>query len=86
MPWSTWRGWDSYAGEMGESIGKEAEDKVEKLLEPYELPEGKSRPEIYGRNEYQPLLSTQLGKLYMLKGHRFYRDNYEKISLHIKIL
>ena len=73
-----------YAGEEGESILQEAQKKAEELLKFYELPEGKPKPEIYGSPEYQPLLSTQLGKLYVLKGHRFYEQNKEVLTRHIK--
>jgi hypothetical protein len=73
-----------YAGEEGESILQKAEKRVEELLKHYELPEGSPKPEIYGKPDYQPLLSTQLGKLYVLKGHRFYDQHKEVLTRHVK--
>lgn len=61
-----------YAGDDGESIREEAEKRAEELLRAYELLPGKSQPEIFGKPDYQPLLSTQLGKLHVLRGHRIY--------------
>ncbi len=65
-----------YAGEeAGEAIRQEAEDEVERLLTEYQLAEGSARPKIYGKPDYQPLLSTQLGKLHVLRGHRIYKNH-----------
>ncbi len=61
-----------YAGESGEGILEDAEKQAEELLKSYELSEGRPKPEIFGSDEYQPLFSTQLGKLHVLRGHRVY--------------
>jgi len=66
-----------YAGEAGENIYEDANKRATELLESYELSEGKFKPEIYGKTEYQPLLSTQLGKLHVLRGHRIYARHQE---------
>jgi hypothetical protein len=34
--------------------------------------DGQPKPEMFDKPEYQPLLSTQLGKLYVLRGHQTY--------------
>lgn len=64
-----------YVGEEGHAIQVDAEKRAEALLKEYELPEGKPKPEIHGKPKYQPLLSTQLGKLYVLRGHQTYESN-----------
>ncbi len=75
-----------YAGEGTERFGEDAENTLKDILKPYELKPGKPRPEIVDKPEYQPLLSVQLGKLYMLKGHRFYQDkgHFSELSRRIK--
>jgi tetratricopeptide (TPR) repeat protein len=62
-------------GEDGNAVQKDAEKRAGILLKDYELPDGKPRPEIYNKPEYQPLLSTQLGKLHILRGHQAYTSN-----------
>ncbi|MEZ0397193.1 MAG: tetratricopeptide repeat protein [Anaerolineales bacterium] len=73
-----------YAGDTGNDFGSRAEQDAKRLLESYELPEGKSEPEIRDKPDYQPLLSAQLGKLYVLKGHRFYDEHREELVRRIK--
>ncbi len=60
-------------GEEGKTIQAQALGQVEPLLEKYELPIGKSKPTIFNESKYQPLLSSQLGKLHVLKGHEIYK-------------
>jgi hypothetical protein len=64
-------------GEEGEAIQNEAEACVNTLLSEYEIAKGRPKPEIYGTPEYQPLLSTQLGKLHVLRGHQTYTTNFD---------
>lgn len=73
-----------YAGEEGESIFQQAKERAKELLKAYELKEGDPKPKIYAKADYQPLLSTQLGKLYVLEGHRFYQQHQGRITAHIK--
>ncbi len=73
-----------YAGEAGEEFEKEAEDKAGDLLKTYELPEGKSQPDVKDKPGYQPLLSAQLGKLYIFRGHRYYQEHHNELVRRIK--